>query len=212
MAIADHIGASPSEIVDEILSALSVFQKAPTSGSVRTITRYPGEDFDPSTVSHQLWKGLPALLVAYGGGTFVADSGMRKYQQTMSFSVICMAGSMRSQGDRLAGGTPLVAPGVEDMVDWVVYYVARALNAMEGIGCVAPVAQRWILRQVGMYAMEVEMTCKRTFDIYDEDTPGILATLGIVHEPTDLGDLWEVDNVTPKSDYPPTTDGGVTDL
>lgn len=221
MALSDHFGATPSAVCQAVLTALSQFQFADGgagvdggSGCVKTIKRIAGDELKPENIDRHLTSGMPALLVAHLLGKFGAGRTNRKlFDQTIRLAIVCCAGRFSSQADRLAGGvTATVNPGVEDLLDWATYFALRALEQLSGCREQQPVDQVWLRLEPGKYIARVDIECKRTFDAWDDAPASTLQTLGIVHDPIDLDDLWAEDNETPKSELPSALAGGVTDL
>lgn len=205
-----HYGATPNAIVEAVLTGLSVFKLQAGSGCVRTIKRLANDKYDLEAIDGVLTAGLPAWLVSYLGGVFEAAGCGQRYLLRMAFGVVCAAGRHSAIGDRLAGDAS--DPGVEDLLDWATYYAMRAVNGVNGVQRARPLRHRWLRFEPTKYVAAFEFDATRMVDIYDDAPETILESLGIVHDPLDPEELWEADNLTPKSEMPPTTDGGVTTL
>lgn len=225
MALIDHFGARPGTVCTAILSALSVFQFADGgsgvpggSGCVRTIKRFAGDELTPDKVDLQLTAGVPAFLVAHLLGQFVkGGANGRRFDQMAKVSILCASGRYSSQSARLAGATPLVDPGVEDLLDWAVYYALRAMEGVAGVSNPAPLEQRWLRVEPGKYLAVAELQYRRRFDAWDDAPADTLTKLGLVHDPVTPTSLWE-DSPTdtdPRSERPDGSlieGGGPVDL
>ena len=212
MALADHFGQTPTTVCNAVISALSIFKMANGVGPVKTIKRLVTADDE--AMDRQLALGLPAFLVVHLAGEFKKGRASgQAWDQECVVSIFCCAGSFESQSDRLEGGvSALTDPGVENLVDWATYYGVQGIAALEKIRSVRPLNQRWHKFEPGKYIMTVDIAYTRTLDAWMDDPTTLFESLGIIHDPIDPDDLWEVDNETPKSEWPPTVDGGVVDV
>lgn len=209
-----HYGPSPASICSDIMTALAVL-KAPT-GKVRTIRRLAGElhtsEKGAAELRRLLTSGTPAYLVAYLGGPFKPRGTHRRvWDHVRRFAVIAINASFQDQADRFetaADGTP----GIEEMLDVATRLTMRALLSNAALRGAKPLDHKPLRHEPEGYVYSAEFECVAAMDGWDDEPATILDTLGIVHSPTNPADLWEADNVTPKSDWPPTADGGVTEL
>jgi len=214
MAIIDHFGTQPSTVTNAILSGLSVLQKVNGgaghggTGVVATIQRIAGDGYRDDDLDQYLQRGLPAILVSYEGGDFKRHANNQTLQQVMRFAIICIAGEMTSVRKRLDDNY-LVNPGVEELLDMASYYGYRAIDAISGIRSATIDKHQWLSIIPGRYAASVSMSAVRDFDVWGDDPSVTLSKLGIVHNPIDYNDLWESDNITPKSTLPSDVSGGV---
>jgi hypothetical protein len=217
-----HYGATPTAIADAILTSLSVLLYTNGgvggggSGCAKTIKRLAGDATDAEAIDQQITRGLPAILVGSNGGTFEsASTDGQTYYQRMRFSLICAAGRYSSQRARTVGAEVLSVvadPGVDDLLDWSTYYAIRAARALGGVTRIKPIDHKWIRIEPQKYLAIAEIEATRLVDVYDDAIATELEALGIVHDPLDLGQLFDLDNVTPNSSLPDTIDGGVYDL
>jgi len=213
-----HHGTLPSTICDNVLAALRtalLFQDGGAggggTGTVKTIARIEAGAED--MVNRALTPGLPAILIYWSGASGKTDgTGGRTFSDEIQFMVFCASGFARSREERLQGESDY--PGIEELLYAARYLTLRAIASTAGVSAMRPgeVVPAQEIRG-GMYLGSFEVTCRQRYDIWDDEELGnALETLGIVHEPTDPDDLFEGDNITPKSDMPATTAGGVTDL
>jgi len=225
---AAHFGSTPTTGVNLILTALSSLKMvnggagAGGSGCVRTIARYAEVGYDAAAIDLLSRPGLPALLVTCFGGAFKPMSaGGQKFEQTLKFAVLCCAGRFSNVSDRLAGETPTVDPGVEDLLDWATYYGCRGLagtaddvdgKPVRPFKNVHPTTHRWIRVEPEKFIASVEIEATRYLDYFDDTPTAVLEKLGIVHNPLDYDQLFLVDNTTPNTDAPATVRGGVVTL
>ena len=216
MAINDHFGIQPSVVTSAILSELSVLKKlnggagGGGTGVLATIKRIPGATFPDALIDGFCQAGLPAMLVSYEGGAFSTRSNRRDFSQTMQFRIICIAGEMTSVSKRLDDDIS-VNPGIEELLDLATYYGMHAIDDLDARSA-TPVGHQWVSVAPGRYIASVDFTVIRKFDTWGDAPANTFEKLGIVHEPLDPDDLWEIDNTTPKSYYPRTTDGGVSEM
>jgi hypothetical protein len=218
-----HFGTTPTTLVNAMLTAYQALlisnggKKAGGAGTgcVASVNRIYDETAEGITAGCA--PGVPAILVFLKGGVYESsDTTMQRFEDLLTFRVICVSGALGSLADRLDKGErdsdEAFVPGVEELQDWGVYLGARALNAA-GAKQVKLVNHSQAFRLTPeRFAGAVTITAKRYLNIYDDALATTFERLGIVHDPTDPADLWEVDNITPKSDWPTTTDGGVATL
>lgn len=216
-----HFSHRPSAVVQAMLTAFSALLKKAGgrrkggSGVLSTVNRTASTE--PEDVKSALHAGIPGLLVFYAGGVFTPRGTHRqKYLDLMNFSVLCVAGKSTTVGERLAEGEsdPLLAfePGVEELQDWAFYLGLRALRDA-GLNMVTALRHSQVFSiEPHAYVGTVEFSAQREVDVWDDTLANSLVSLGIVHSPLDPDDLWEPDNQTPRSEWPPTVDGGVTTL
>jgi hypothetical protein len=222
-----HYGTTPATVAASILTGLAVLKMhnggygvPGGSGCVRTVARIESED--PEDIERGLTDGLPGVLVVFQQGTFEeSDTGKQVFDELLQFRILVAVGATRDAVERMTGGEVNHAvakfPGIEDMQDWAIYFGCRAAR-QTGIRMVKPV-RRLQNKTIGlpkgtyvcMGAVDIQM--QRQIDIYDDATGHTLLKLGIVHSPSDYAHLFNVDNVTPKSSFPPPgVDGGVNTL
>lgn len=218
MAIVDHFGASPGAVTAAIVTALDTALKMADGGAdqggtglVRVIKDIPSVSSERS-IEQSLTGGTPALLVSYEGGPFVkARANKKTFDQVMGFNVICIASQQDSVSLRLAND-PTVKAGVLDLLDLATYYTLRALTAFSGLRGEKALAHQWVYAGPEKYVATATFEATRSFDAWEDDPSTEVESFGIVWDPTDYDDLWEADNTTPKSDWPPTSSGGVYDI
>lgn len=213
MALADHLGIQPATIASAILTALSAFKRTDEGGIVNTLKLYAGNEFNPELVDRQMTAGAPGWLVAVLGGEFIPEGASgKRFRQTVHVHIVCAAGTYLGLTSRLQDqAETLTVPGVEDLLDLATYYGTRALDSL-AVSQPRPVRHTWLRVEPGKYLAVAELECIRRLDLWEDDPTTILESLGIVHDPLDPNDPWESDNLTPKSEWPPTVDGGVTEL
>jgi len=206
-----HFGVTPGTITDAIVSALE------TLTPVKTVKRI--QDDDEATLKRAIATGAggPMLLVFYGGGVYALDSaGEQSYDDTLAYTVFAVAGRSSAPADRWTGGEHdsdlATDPGVEELQDWALYLSIRAAEVTGATQVIALRHTQAVQMEPGRWIGQVEFTARRGVDLYDDAVTTTLVTLGLVKNPSDPPDLFEGDNVTPKSDEPPDTAGGVFEL
>lgn len=218
-----HFYVTPSTIGNAILTQFTTIKRSGSSGFLATVGRVSSQDAE--SIKMALAPGVPALLLFYGGGVFDhGGAGKQRWQNELHFSVLCV--SSRSVGDnvleRMTSGDVdtdnvdptdnTTMPGVEELQDWAVWLGVRGMRNAAALQP-RPGKNSQVFRiSPGVFIGSVDLYCRRLIDVYDDALATSLEKLGIVHSPEDPDDLWEVDNVTPKSEWPPTTDGGVVTL
>jgi hypothetical protein len=183
-------------------------------GFLRTVGVLTSNATDIEALSHQLQDGLPAVLVGYTGGPYTGGmtSGM-VLQHDAGFVAVCIADSLRSRVERL-GGRSIYHPGLWHLMRWVAFKCGRALNRVQKTRNGRPVDESVIAYEPTMFVGVVGFTAQLTLDLYDDmGALTKLERLGIVHTPSDLAQLFEVDNLTPNTDDPTSLPGpGVAEL
>lgn len=206
-----HFGITPGVITSAIVTALK------TLTPVKSVERIENDDEESIKRGLTRTKGAPALLLMYGGGTFQGDStDEQTYDDTLAYTVYCVACRPSTADDRFSGGeydSDLATdPGVEELQDWALYLAVRAAHAAGARQVLAVRHSQAFELTAGRWMGTVEFTARRRLDLYDDDVSTTLQEIGIVKNPSSPPDLFEVDNTTPKSDEPPDTAGGVFDL
>ena len=218
---ASHYGTTPKTFCDAILSAMSAFQMVDGgqggggSGCVKTIARI--KDKSKEAIAAALASGVPAILLFYAGGKYESVTTMQQqWDDALTFTLYSISGTITNIDKRMDAGDrdidTAINPGVEELQDWSLYYAARALRT-NGAKKIIPLThtQPYLIAPETFIA-EVTLQASRYIDIYDDALATSLTTLGLVHDPSDVDDLFEADNTTPKSDEPPSTAGGVYTL
>ena len=215
-----HFSHRPSAVVQTIMTAYSTLLKQAGghrkggTGVVSTVARVASLEGPDLAAALQQGGGVPALLVFFSGGTYsVKGTGRGNYLDTLNYMILCISGKSTNVGDRLAEGEvdpdEALEPGVEELQDWAFYLGLRALRTA-GLNMSTAVRHSQVFRmKPENYIGSVEFHGQREVDVYDDTLANSLLSLGIVHSPTDPDDLWEADNETPRSEWPPET-GGVT--
>lgn len=203
-----HYGTTPSTIIDAMIAGLASL-RAPT-GHVKTIGRIESDDIE--AIDRALVNGMPALLIYDDGGRVeVAATHGQRFIETVKIRLIAVAGSYQNLTARLTG--TVVAPGCEELAYGGLYLALRAAAAVAGVHKVKPVNRVSAVKitpEKFICAWDIEL-CKQ-LDIYDDQPTAIITTLGLVANPTDDDQLFEVDNTTPNIDDPATKQGGVVTL
>jgi hypothetical protein len=216
-----HFSHRPSDVVQALITGFSVLVKQAGghrkggTGVLASLAQVASTE--PEDLKAALHRGIPGLLVFYSGGVYTNRGTHRqKYHDTMNFSILCCAGKSTTVGERLAEGEAdpdeAFTPGVEELQDWAFYLGLRALRG-QGLNMVTALRHSQVFRiESHAYVGTVDFSAQREVDVWDDTLANSLTSLGIVHSPLDPDDLWEPDNQTPRSEWPPTTDGGVTTL
>lgn len=211
-----HFGNTPTTIANAILTGLSVLKLTASGGCCRSLARVA--DVTVDELKAGLTAGVPGILVFCPGGVYLPRGTTHgSFIERFTFSLMCCSGRSTNLVERLSDQEldPDVAtdPGVEELQAWACYFAVRAIRGVTGLRKAIPKRFSQVFRlDASRYVGTVEIECEQTVDVWDDTLATLLETLGIVHSPTDPDDLWEADNMTPKSDWPATTDGGVTDL
>ena len=207
------LGVTPGFYVQRMINAMTRFKRSGTTGSLETIDRLCGDLRDQETWDQALQAGIPAVLIAYEGGP-IRSEGMdgRQMVQRQRYSVVCLAGDHRTRRRRLEGRN-IWAPGLDNIARWVMHYCGRELmdSDLERVACVE---ERPLTFGPGRFACVVSFEGDARLDLYDSigSITAQLDTLGITHTPTDVNNLFNADNITPKTDSPTSPATGYAEL
>ena len=205
----DPFGHNPGLMCARIVEALQTFQ---TRGLVRTVKRLAGELNDQVAWNRMIAAGLPAFLVVYEGGKFAQQpttvDGMQ-FELQIVYSVICLAGSYEDRIVRLEN-TDAYQPGLDNLMRWATYHAGRVLIEEKSLSNARPVEYKYLDYSPERYAGVVVFNAAAAVDIYDHEDGIELESLGIVHTPKNVSQLFNADNTTPNTDDP--TGYGVADL
>jgi len=209
----DPFGITTGYIIGRILTQLNRFKRVGTAGSVQTVARLTAPLGD--TVARDLISkaGTPAMLVAANGSVFTSGAAnASRLTERVSTLVICVASSYRSRKHRLEGRN-VYDIGLDNMTKWALVYAGRALVEINGLSDPRAESTRLGGFSADKFISITEWTYDLTIDLYDDvDTSTKLEKLGVVHDPTTYAQLFEVDNLTPKTDSPTSPAVGVADL
>ncbi|MCA9667375.1 MAG: hypothetical protein KC503_17365 [Myxococcales bacterium] len=205
-------------IIRRMIAAMEQFRYDPDTGtgSLRTLERLTGSIRDKATWDIIASRGFPAVLVAYAGGPFVKPKTMDGAQVTQAkrIHVVCIADSLQGKRiDRLEGKRRnLYEPGLDNITSWVVRYMGRELLNLNLAGF-QPVDEDVFAFDTNAFASIIEWRVEATIDLYDDpESDNEFTRLGITHTPKDFNNLFESDNITPKTDSPTSPATGYADL
>jgi hypothetical protein len=215
--VMSRYGITASTIADAILSAWGTLQAvggglvSGGTGCIQTIARIP--DDSHASIERGCEGGLPALLLCYMGGKYDdRETSNARFVNSMRFRLIGCTGDGRDLKERFTGGeidpTKALIPGVEDICDWALYFAARAARTAGGRLVHPDSSSQTKEIKAGLFAAYVDLVASREVDVYSDAVAATFARLGICKNTTGgAHDLFQIDNVTPKSNDP--NPGGV---
>jgi hypothetical protein len=213
----DPLTLDPGHICNRMIAALSRFKLQGGTGFLKTLARLSGPLDDPTTWGQILQFGTPAMLVHYGGSTFPKVFGTLSgnvYEGESTFSVVCVANDYRSRLHRLEGRRrSRYEPGLDHMTRWALYYVGNELvRNGSRLQRARPISINYVAYQTLHFISIVSFAGADNVDLHDNIGSDRFERLGIVHTPLNNLDLFEDDNVTPRTNDPTSVAVGYAEL